>query len=391
MYLKATSSPKYDATVYMVQLKLDYIRNKVHGSWPFLKADGLFGPQTKAAVKGFQIYRNITPVSGEIGDTTMKYLDEEYKRMPMLKDCYHPITANNLITALTDNVGAYDCIHFIADIVAQFFSVFDNASKIAEKQANLAKRLQKGVIFRGDIQNLIDKTFNGNPQLEAIRKKIKLLWSKEDSFNDLLKQPNGNTNAWNYAKGKHKIKELSYISKAQQQLAKEKSVIEYITHELKQSFERYIEKINSANFAQKITKAIEERAPKFVKGKKIGGRVLSAASLLPVITDLVALSYNAWTGKSTERIKEQLLDDLISLVEGTLIYIIVAFIVTAAGLTGGVAIIVVVVICLIIGILISLFCPDGSLLKVFLKWIASEIQKVVDNPVYQQSVRTSFI
>lgn len=110
MYLKAESYPKYNSDVYAVQLKLNNIRVNVHGNWPFLKADGLFGPQTKAAVKSFQIYKNITPVSGEVGDTTLKYINEEYGRVPMLK-------ANNpIITNIRNGTKTYPNVRSIRDI-----------------------------------------------------------------------------------------------------------------------------------------------------------------------------------------------------------------------------------------------------------------------------------
>ena len=63
MYLKASANPKFDPAVQTIQMKLNAINIQVHGNWPYLQADGLFGEKTKQAVKAFQVYRNITPIS----------------------------------------------------------------------------------------------------------------------------------------------------------------------------------------------------------------------------------------------------------------------------------------------------------------------------------------
>ena len=76
MYLKASSTPKFDPIVQTIQMKLNAINIKVHGNWPYLQVDGLFGEKTAKAIKAFQAYRNITPISGEIGNTTLYYINE---------------------------------------------------------------------------------------------------------------------------------------------------------------------------------------------------------------------------------------------------------------------------------------------------------------------------
>ena len=91
MYLKASSTPKFDPMVQSIQLKLNAINIQVHGNWPYLKPDGLFGEKTALAVKAFQIYRNITPASGDIGNTTLNYINDSYNHVPQLK-------AGNVIT-----------------------------------------------------------------------------------------------------------------------------------------------------------------------------------------------------------------------------------------------------------------------------------------------------
>ena len=64
--------------VRLYQLRLNSIRLKTQyrNEWKELKPDGIFGPKTKAAVSKFQQLRGITPVSGELGPTTKKYIVE---------------------------------------------------------------------------------------------------------------------------------------------------------------------------------------------------------------------------------------------------------------------------------------------------------------------------
>lgn len=84
MNFKASANPKFDLTVQSIQMKLNAINIQVHGNWPYLQTDGLFGEKTKQAVKAFQVYRNITPVSGEVGDTTLHYINESYNHVPQI-------------------------------------------------------------------------------------------------------------------------------------------------------------------------------------------------------------------------------------------------------------------------------------------------------------------
>jgi len=110
MYLKAQTYPKYNSNVYDIQLKLNVIRNNTHGIWSYLKPDGMFGPQTQAAIKAFQIQKNITPASGIVGDTTLKFINEEYRRVPVLK-------ANNpSITTLRRGTKVYSGAKSMKDV-----------------------------------------------------------------------------------------------------------------------------------------------------------------------------------------------------------------------------------------------------------------------------------
>ena len=84
-YYKSDKKSKSDAYVKDIQAKLNAIRLQYHGNWEYLVPDGIYGPKTSNAVKSFQIFKNITPASGELGPTTSMYIYQLYNNQPQLK------------------------------------------------------------------------------------------------------------------------------------------------------------------------------------------------------------------------------------------------------------------------------------------------------------------
>lgn len=82
MYYTANKTNKQDETVREMQNKLNAIRTQFHHNWDYLTPDGYYGPKTAAAVRKFQEYRGIRPASGILGDTTARYIREEYNSIP---------------------------------------------------------------------------------------------------------------------------------------------------------------------------------------------------------------------------------------------------------------------------------------------------------------------
>lgn len=85
-YYKSGISSKSDSYVKDIQIKLNAIRLYYHGNWDYLVSDGIYGPKTSNAVKAFQILKNITPVSGELGPTTANYINQAYSNVPKLSN-----------------------------------------------------------------------------------------------------------------------------------------------------------------------------------------------------------------------------------------------------------------------------------------------------------------
>lgn len=84
-YYKPSLNSKSDPFIKDIQLKLNAIRLNYHGNWDYLVPDGIYGLKTRNAVKAFQIFKNITPVSGVLGPTTSMYINQQYCNIPQLK------------------------------------------------------------------------------------------------------------------------------------------------------------------------------------------------------------------------------------------------------------------------------------------------------------------
>lgn len=123
MYLQFSTQPRYSAEVKDVQRKLNAIKYNVHGNWPVVATDGLYGPETRRAVMGFQVYRNITPATGNaVGETTMRYINEAYGRVPMIKPAPDNLKPYYVTKGLSEK---YPVLQII-DRTSDFLSNLDN-------------------------------------------------------------------------------------------------------------------------------------------------------------------------------------------------------------------------------------------------------------------------
>lgn len=383
MYLKMSLQPKYSMKVRDLQLKLNVIRINVHGDWPYLKADGLFGKQTEIAVKGFQSYRNITPISGEVGDTTMKYINESYSHVPMLSSA--GTTSVTERTTLLQSV--YNGFEFIADkILKQFAEILKTVSDSAAKELSKLNNLKLGKVSSEDIRR-ISRSLYENPHIKKMQKII-----EQEVYEYLQKVARGNTNVGNYKHNAEVYKQLENIKSAQRQLSKglNNQTVANINKKLaEQLCLKCMTELESVNFAKKLTQRLEY-LPKMSKiGKVTGGGILTALTLLPFVLHLIELIYNGMTGKPTERIMKQVVADIISLVEGVLIGVVVGGIVAIVGLTGSVAVLAVVVIGLVIGIALMCFFPDHE--KDLADKLINGLSRVIHSPVFQETAHTSYV
>lgn len=380
MYFKASATPKFDPTVQSIQMKLNAIRIKVHGNWSYLQVDGLFGEQTKKAVKAFQTYRNISPISGEVGNTTLHYINEAYNHIPQL-------SANKGATTSTVSNPDFSSFlnklnNFVKDEAFGLLKGIQDELKKQAKNLELFKNPQKSSAV---LQKLVNKRLIGNPTLKALQNEIKHIWKLQDKIEILVSQAKGDTNAYNYA-NRNNLSKLRSISQNQSVLAKSQVLIKNSENIAKQLYSKCMAEIEKINLASKIDQMMKN-SPKVTKsGSLKGGGVLWAISLIPLASDVLVYFYCCLAGLPSEEAGKKVLKDLISLLEGAIIGAIVAAVVAAIGLTGGVAIVVIVVVCLIIGLIIALFCPEDTIIE----WIIKEINKTIHSTRLHKSAMTSF-
>lgn len=381
MYFKASANPKFDPMVQSIQMKLNAINIQVHGTWQFLQTDGLFGEKTKQAVKAFQIYRNITPVSGEVGDTTLNYINEAYNHIPQLSSS-KGITSNNGNQQDLNNIlGKLN--GFVKE---QVFGILKNIQDAFENQAKNLKPFENPKVSSAQLQQMVNRRLIGNANIKSLQNAIKDIWKKQEIIKALSPQARGNTNAYNYGRRIDSIR-LQDVSRNQSILAKHGSLGKNLENIAKHLYSECMAEIENANIAGKINQMIQ-KSPKVTKGGSLkGGGILTMISMIPFISDVFVYFYCLFAGLPSEEAGKKVLKSLISLLEGAIIGAIVTAVVLAIGLTGGVAIIVILVVCFIIGLIIALFCPEDTILE----WIAKEINKTIHSSVFQEAARTSFV
>ena len=109
-YYKPSINSKSDPFIKDIQVKLNAIRLQYHGNWDYLVPDGIYGPKTGNVVKSFQILKNITPASGELGPTTTNYIIQAYNNVPKITNASYalsetPIKNRPKANEIIDNTG----------------------------------------------------------------------------------------------------------------------------------------------------------------------------------------------------------------------------------------------------------------------------------------------
>ena len=147
-YYNVTSEAKCDPQVRLIQLRLNSIRDRYHYNWEKLNPDGIYGPKTKNVVLAFQKDRGITPASGILGPTTIKYIIEA--------DTPKTLTASSDLDEYYDAVKkgtkkSYDLtsrtvkgVYQVDSIVNPFAFIFSEWEKMINQQHDgLMRRISK--------------------------------------------------------------------------------------------------------------------------------------------------------------------------------------------------------------------------------------------------------
>lgn len=348
MLLKASAHPKYDPHVQEIQRKLNSIKHYMHGNWLTLETDGLFGNMTKQSVIGFQIYKNITPVSGEIGYTTLKYINEEYNRLYQLRT---RLNNGNM------NVPSSNWKATSGNIVVQLANLFNDVSDNAIKQI---KWFQQNKIETKDIDMLVRNAFE-KPNVKQIREEI-----EKNFFNHLDKEVRRNDSNYHYHRKKSNLEYLK-INETKRQLSKRKLNVQnqrQIEKQLAQKLsDKVIKELESINFNNKISIALKNIGV----NKISGGGLLKVITLIPIFKDIYILIDAYINEKSTAEPFNKLFSNIISFIEGILIGFVVGAVVATVGIVGWTAVVIIIVISIIVGIILELIFPMHS------EWLTSKI------------------
>jgi len=250
MYIKAETYPKYNHDVYDVQVKLNIIRNNTHGNWTSLKADGLFGPKTQAAVKAFQIYKNITPVTGVVGDTTLKYINEEYRRVPMIK------ASNPSITTLRSGTKPYYdtrglsekyAILKIVDLFSDFTYQLDNFIK---NEINYIKSI--GKVDQSLLKShYMSFAFTQNAKMQELKALFTKITNDRQTVSSIMSQANTDSIRNNA--------ERILQRQAQSKASKIQMTINGRSKQLKKKSLDVIEELKKYNLMDKIERALKNK------------------------------------------------------------------------------------------------------------------------------------
>lgn len=366
MYLQFSTHPRYSAEVKDVQRKLNAIKYNVHGNWPVVAADGLYGPETRRAVMGFQVYRNITPATGNaVGDTTMRYINEAYGRVPMIK----PAPVDQKPYYDTKGLSEKYPVLQIIDHTSDFLSNLDNfIGELTRHITDLGKANPNAL--RGTYMSFVTQW---NPKMNELRNLFHRNMASTQTILDNTSQAKIRVDSV------RTFPEQQTIMGAQRKISYAKRDLKIYTPKAKKASLDMVEELRKFNLLDKIEKFLKNNglsgeikvdALKKVKlsGKfKVGaGAYMAAWSFKDVIMDVI--NYKEWgTEEWKAKTLKHLLDAIQDAIIGCVSYLIAQFLVaTAIALTGatisvGWIAVIVAIAAIIIAILIGFLLDSADI------------------------------
>lgn len=353
-----SSKSKADSTVREIQAMLNRIRTQYHLNWEYLSEDGIYGPKTAQAVKVYQIYRGITPASGVLGPTTIDYIADSYKRIPV-------ITAqSSSLKPYYDTQGLADKSFLVKaiDAIGAFLSNTNDFVKGEIRYVNSLGRLDAGALKN----RYVAFATRFDPKM----KELKQLLGKNTVANDtiaknmaLAKQPGFGA--------KSSVAELN-IRAAQRAVSKSKQAIRINTRQAQRASLDLIGELKKFDVLSKIEKflaskgitgRIELSALKSKPGITIkGGGLLVLLNLKDLIYDLCQVDEwgtEAWKAKIVKHFFEFLDDIVVGFASFVLAQLIVGAVVGASISAGWIAVIVAIV-AILIAALITYFMDEAE-------------------------------
>ena len=137
MVLRASTRLTFNSDVLEIQNKLNAIRFYESGNWRYLKPDGLFGKETKAAIETFQRSKGVAGIEeyGSLDSKTLNTIDACYNRVPMLK------TTNPSLSTITARKP--ELMPVVNNIADKFMDVLSNLDSLVKEEINYAINLGK--------------------------------------------------------------------------------------------------------------------------------------------------------------------------------------------------------------------------------------------------------
>lgn len=292
MYLQFSTHPRYSAEVKEVQRKLNAIKYNVHGNWPVVATDGLYGPETRRAVMGFQVYRNITPATGNaVGDTTMRYINEAYGRVPMIK----PAPVDQKPYYDTKGLSEKYPVLQIMDYASDFLSNLDSfIGELTRHITDLGKSNPNAL--RGAYNSFVTQW---NPKMNELKKLFNRNMASNNAISDNSSQAKTRVDT------ARSFPERQQIMEAQRKISYAKRDLKIYTPKAKKASFDLIAELKKINVLQKIegflkTKGLSgEIKVDALKNIKLSGNFkFGAGTCLKVwnFKDLIidVLSYKEW-------------------------------------------------------------------------------------------------
>jgi hypothetical protein len=307
---------------------------------------------------GFQIYRNITPATGkEVGDTTMRYINEAYGRVPMIKPA-----SNNLIPyydtkGLSEKYPLLKIMDYIGDFLDNLDIFIGQQSCHITDMGKTSPNVLRGAYISFATQ--------WNPKM----KNLKQLFHSNLTSNKIILNNSSQAkvrvdSVRTFSERQQIIKSQRNISYAQQNLRINTLKAQKASMDLLAELKRYdlLNKIDKFLKSKGLSGEIKVEALKNFKmsgNMKIGaGTYLKVWNYKDILVDV--LNYNEW---GTDKWKEKIIKDtykaldaiIIGYASAVIAELIVGAVIALVGATISVGWIVVIVaiVAVIIAALIS--------------------------------------
>lgn len=341
---------KYDSLVEEIQRKLNAIRDKNHISvpdWPHLDVDGLYGKNTKGAVKAFKKYYYLTDRSDALDYNTVVSINERHYELTMLNYCriYAP-TPVRAVNMSIENESSYDYFDLAEDFVSLITGTIENMAEVIKKITD-PKLLTNSASVDSFLESFRKITKKVDPELDKLKQGIQSLWKDKELVESLGEDAR---------KQVHTARtnlEVRQIQQAQSVTAKTSRIIKLKEANVRHMQTTLAQRAAEINIINKIK--IKFNPNTVVKVAKVIKPIGLGLSAKDIILDITWYSWRMDWGEFCEKFKKDVYQFIDDFIIGALTDAIIGLIAGALGvttLTGG-AIVITVLAAILISSLIG--------------------------------------